>query len=321
MFLFGSIHWNILLLLIPFSLSLFFLKAIWQYSAKMGDKIQAESASDDTIDGSEEMEAAQLENSLKQNPDELDRVMQTLSRRTTGPDGLKNPFDPSEPGWKLERALKAAVARSNAEGSYPNLLKSSVRWRNVSVFGEGATARAQPTVSSFLLDCVRAVSGIFGRSPERQILHDFDGLLNEGEMLLVLGLPGSGCSTLLRILSGHDEGFSKWSGDITYSGVPVEVMKKDFRGKVVFNEENENHFPHLTVAQTLEFAIKTKTPRRRIGGVSRQQYIETMRNILGATFGLTHTFQTRVGNDYIRGVSGGERRRVSLAEMVSRAPS
>ncbi|PLB48516.1 hypothetical protein P170DRAFT_359775 [Aspergillus steynii IBT 23096] len=242
--------------------------------------------------------------------------MKTLSKRTSRPDSHKNPFDPSEPGWKLERALKAAVARSNAEGSHPNLLKSSVRWRNVNVYGEGATARAQPTVSSFLTDCFRNVRGIFGRSSERQILYDFDGLLNEGEMLLVLGLPGSGCSTLLRTLSGHDEGFSKWSGDITYSGVPVEVMKKDFRGKVVFNEENESHFPHLTVGQTLEFAIKTKTPRNRIGGVSRQKYIETMRNILGATFGLTHTFQTRVGNDYIRGVSGGERRRVSLAEMV-----
>jgi ATP-binding cassette subfamily G (WHITE) protein 2 (SNQ2) len=51
-------------------------------------------------------------------------------------------------------------------------------------------------------------------------------------------------------------------------------------------------------------------------GVSRKQYIEGIKNILMAIFGLRHTAQTRVGNDFVRGVSGGERRRVSIAEMV-----
>ncbi|KAK1148470.1 hypothetical protein N8T08_009475 [Aspergillus melleus] len=258
--------------------------------------------------------------SVKEHPEELDKVIQTLSRRSTEFHGHENPFDPSEPGWKLEQALKAAVARSKDESSSPNLLKSLVRWSNLNVFGKDTPTRAQSTVSSFFSDCFRAVASVFCRSPDRIILKDFNGLLKEGEMLLVLGLPGSGCSTFLRALSGHHEGLCKCYGDITYSGVPVEVIKKDFRGKVVLNE-NENHFPHLTVAQTLDFAIKTKTPRKRIGGVSRQQYIETMRNILGATFGLTHTFETRVGNDYIRGVSGGERRRVSLTEMLATCPS
>lgn len=280
----------------------------------MDEKIKSESAGDCEGDN---LEAAQLIQSLTQTPEELSKLMQSLSRRSVGIDPYKDPFNPSEPGWKLERALKAAVARSNAEDSQSNILKSSVRWRNVNVFGEGGTVRTQSTVSSFAVDCFHAVRNLFGGSPDRQILHDFDGLLNEGDMLLVLGLPGSGCSTLLRILSGYDTGFSKCSGDITYNGVPVEAIKKGFRGKVMFNEGDEKHFPYLTVAQTLDFAIKTKTPRKRIGGVSRQQYIKTMRNILGATFGLTHTFDTRVGNDYIQGVSGGERRRVSLAEMVS----
>jgi ABC-type multidrug transport system ATPase subunit len=35
-----------------------------------------------------------------------------------------------------------------------------------------------------------------------------------------------------------------------------------------------------------------------------------------AVFGLTHTYNTKVGDDFIRGVSGGERKRVSIAEMV-----
>ena len=35
-----------------------------------------------------------------------------------------------------------------------------------------------------------------------------------------------------------------------------------------------------------------------------------------AVFGLSHTYNTKVGNDFIRGVSGGERKRVSIAEMM-----
>lgn len=34
-----------------------------------------------------------------------------------------------------------------------------------------------------------------------------------------------------------------------------------------------------------------------------------------AVFGLSHTNNTKVGNDFVRGVSGGERKRVSIAEM------
>jgi ATP-binding cassette subfamily G (WHITE) protein 2 (PDR) len=35
-----------------------------------------------------------------------------------------------------------------------------------------------------------------------------------------------------------------------------------------------------------------------------------------ATFGLSHTSNTKVGDDFVRGVSGGERKRVSIAEML-----
>ena len=40
-----------------------------------------------------------------------------------------------------------------------------------------------------------------------------------------------------------------------------------------------------------------------------------MRDVIMAVFGLTHTFNTKVGNDFVRGVSGGERKRVSIAEV------
>ncbi len=39
-----------------------------------------------------------------------------------------------------------------------------------------------------------------------------------------------------------------------------------------------------------------------------------MRDVIMAVFGLNHTLHTKVGNDFVRGVSGGERKRVSIAE-------
>jgi ABC-type multidrug transport system ATPase subunit len=50
--------------------------------------------------------------------------------------------------------------------------------------------------------------------------------------------------------------------------------------------------------------------------MSRAEFAKYMTQVIMAVFGLTHTYNTRVGNDFIRGVSGGERKRVSIAEMA-----
>lgn len=55
-------------------------------------------------------------------------------------------------------------------------------------------------------------------------------------------------------------------------------------------------------------------PRNRIPGITRDRYAEHMRDVIMTVFGLSHTLNTKVGNDFIRGVSGGERKRVSIAE-------
>lgn len=78
----------------------------------------------------------------------------------------------------------------------------------------------------------------------------------------------------------------------------------------------DKHFPHLTVGQTLEFAASVRTPSRRIHDMSRVEFCQYIAQVVMAAFGLSHTYHTKVGNDFVRGVSGGERKRVSIAEMV-----
>ena len=74
----------------------------------------------------------------------------------------------------------------------------------------------------------------------------------------------------------------------------------------------------MTVNQTIKFALRNKVPREREPGMGeKQQYVQhTKNNILGS-LGISHTIKTKVGNEFIRGVSGGERKRVSLAEMMA----
>lgn len=98
-------------------------------------------------------------------------------------------------------------------------------------------------------------------------------------------------------------------------------MAKDFRGEAIYTAEVDVHFPMLTVGETLYFAAKARAPRHIPGGATPHQYAEHMRDVIMAMYGISHTVNTRVGNDFIRGVSGGERKRVSIAEAsLSKAP-
>ncbi len=98
-------------------------------------------------------------------------------------------------------------------------------------------------------------------------------------------------------------------------------MKKDFRGEAIYTAEVDVHFPMLSVGDTLTFAARARAPRQPPGGVSQKVFASTISDALMASFGILHTKTTPVGNDFVRGVSGGERKRVSIAEAaLSGAP-
>ncbi|KIM88774.1 hypothetical protein PILCRDRAFT_813749 [Piloderma croceum F 1598] len=155
--------------------------------------------------------------------------------------------------------------------------------------------------------------------PTRTILHKSSGILKPGEMCLVLGCPGSGCTTFLKAISNQREGYASVSGDVRYAGMDAEEMAKYYKGEVVYNSEDDLHIPTLTVAQTLSFALSTKTPgpNGRLPNMSRKEFDETVQTTLLRMLNISHTAQTLVGNEFVRGVSGGERKRVSIGEMMA----
>jgi ATP-binding cassette, subfamily G (WHITE), member 2, SNQ2 len=80
---------------------------------------------------------------------------------------------------------------------------------------------------------------------------------------------------------------------------------------------NGSYFP---VEQTLTFAARMRVPQSRVPGESRDAHAKFMVDMLLSLFGLNHARNTPIGDVTIRGVSGGEKKRVSIAEtLASRA--
>ncbi|KAL6410855.1 atpase [Ilyonectria robusta] len=200
--------------------------------------------------------------------------------------------------------------------------------KRLGVVYEGLTVKGVGNTTSFVRTLPDAIIGTFGpdlyrlvsrffpslqfrKPPTRTLIHDFTGCVRNGEMMLVLGRPGAGCSTFLKAVTNNRASFAAVEGDVSYSGIPAEEQKRLYRGEVTYNYEDDIHFATLSVWQTLTFALMNKTKKKDSGD------IPVIVNALMKMFGISHTKHTLVGDDYTRGVSGGERKRVSIAETLA----
>lgn len=108
---------------------------------------------------------------------------------------------------------------------------------------------------------------------------------------------------------------------VTRTGISAKEMHSHHRGEAIYTAEVDVHFPQLSVGDTLTFAARARQPRQLPQGLSRNDFAAHLRDVVMAMFGISHTVNTRVGNEYIRGVSGGERKRVTISEAaLSGAP-
>ncbi|KAI9227529.1 MAG: ABC-2 type transporter-domain-containing protein [Piptocephalis tieghemiana] len=222
-------------------------------------------------------------------------------------------------GYDLLEQFKSVRQRQEEAGI--STAKSGVTWRNLNVYGDDVS---HSEIGFFLTPFINLLNfkahlkHLFTRSSDsyRHILHNLTGYVGEGEMLLILGRPGSGCSTLLRVLANETRTYKRITGDVRFSGIPAKEFAKHYRGEVQYNQEDDAHHPTLTVKQTLTFAAKCKVPGKRLQA-SKKTYVETIVDNLQTMYGLTAAAGTLVGNAFIRGISGGERKRLSIAEQFA----
>eukprot|EP01064_Diplonema_japonicum_P028391 TRINITY_DN4349_c1_g3_i1.p1 TRINITY_DN4349_c1_g3~~TRINITY_DN4349_c1_g3_i1.p1 ORF type:complete len:1333 (+),score=319.36 TRINITY_DN4349_c1_g3_i1:173-4000(+) len=145
-------------------------------------------------------------------------------------------------------------------------------------------------------------------------LHNITAEARHGEMILVLAPPASGCSSLLRVLAGYQDPSTSLSGSFKYNGadyLPGDYDTKPL--KVSFMAEEDRHLPALTVERTFRVAAQLSTP---MGLDNREKLVDHHVERMLELLGLDHVRDTIVGNSLLRGVSGGEKKRVSIGEAL-----
>lgn len=261
-----------------------------------------------------------LEENINEEMLELARRLTTQSQAAPGTlfPQLDGPLNPKSPAFNAKKWAKAfyELRTDTSEGNPPRT--TGVAFRNLNVFGFGTDTDFQKSVGNIFLEAGTIAKKLLHDKQRRvDILQDLEGLLHSGEMLAVLGPPGSGCSTFLKTIAGDTHGFHIDDGsEINYSGIRPEEMRSAFRGEAIYTAEVDHHFAHLTVGDTLYFAARARCPKNIPEGITRNEYAEHLRDVTMAMFGISHTKNTRVGDDFVRGVSGGERKRVTIAEAA-----
>ena len=152
----------------------------------------------------------------------------TLQSIKTPAGDYVNPFhgsddpqlDPRSGQFSPQAWVKTLVGiQSRDPERYPTRV-AGVSYRNLNVHGFGTPTDYQKTFGNYPLEVASIFNKLTGRRKTKiQILRDFDGLIKSGEMLVVLGRPGSGCSTLLKTIAGETHGFFVGSNsEINYQG-------------------------------------------------------------------------------------------------------
>lgn len=265
-----------------------------------------------------------LSNTTSKGPVSEDDLFRALSRRRTNTSTRTESDDGADDEQQeINRLLSRMFGRTRQDSEEEKTRHVGVIFKHLTVKGVGLGAAIQPTVGDLFLGLPRLVKGLLGSGPKvarkppvRTILNDFNGCIRPGEMLLVLGRPGSGCSTFLKVIGNQRYGYEDIGGTVTYGGTDAHTMGKRYRGEILYNPEDDLHYATLKVKDTLRFALKTRTPGKesRKEGESREDYIREFLRIVAKLFWIEHTMDTKVGNEFVRGVSGGEKKRVSIGE-------
>ncbi|KAL4375988.1 hypothetical protein GQ457_02G017740 [Hibiscus cannabinus] len=142
----------------------------------------------------------------------------------------------------------------------------------------------------------------------RHVLKDVSCKAKPWEILAIVGPSGAGKSSLLEILAGK---LTPQSGSIFVNKTAID--KAQFRKVSGYVTQNDTLFPLLTVEETLMFSAKL---RLRLPQAQLSVRVKSLIQELG----LEHVAMARVGDDRVRGISGGERRRVSIGVEVIHDP-
>lgn len=145
---------------------------------------------------------------------------------------------------------------------------------------------------------------------DHQVLSGINGLVKPQECLAIMGGSGAGKTTLLDILAGKNKDGTS-SGNIYVNG--NILAEKDFKKIVGFVDQEDHLIPTLTVYETVLNSALLRLPRTMSLRAKETRVIEVLNELR-----ILNIKDRVIGSDFQRGISGGEKRRVSIAcEMVT----
>ncbi|CAL5214600.1 unnamed protein product [Lathyrus oleraceus] len=142
----------------------------------------------------------------------------------------------------------------------------------------------------------------------RHVLKNVSFQAKPWEILAIVGPSGAGKSSLLEILAGKH---TPQKGSVLLNQKPVD--KSQFRKLSGYVTQKDTLFPLLTVEETMMFSARLRLK------LPQQQLCSRVKSLI-QELGLDHVAGTRIGDDRVRGISGGERRRVSIGVEIVHDP-
>ncbi|KAJ9184443.1 hypothetical protein P3X46_004169 [Hevea brasiliensis] len=223
--------------------------------------------------------------------------------------------------------------------------KVEVRFEHLSVEGEvHIGSRALPTLLNATLNTIENIFRLIRLAPSKkrkiQILQDISGIARPSRMTLLLGPPGAGKTTLLQALAGKLDTDLRKTGKITYCGHELHEFVP--QRTCAYISQHDLHNGEMTVRETFDFSgrclgVGTRyemlvelSRREKDAGIKPDPEIDAFMKATAVSgqktslvtdyvlkiLGLDICADIIVGNEMRRGISGGEKKRVTTGEML-----
>ncbi|GMN39377.1 hypothetical protein TIFTF001_008607 [Ficus carica] len=245
-----------------------------------------------------------------------------------------------EDNEKFLRKLRDRIDRSGIE-----IPKVEIRYENLSVEGDAYVGgRALPTLLNATLNTIESILGLVRLAPSKkrkiQILKDVSGIVKPSRMTLLLGPPAAGKTTLLLALAGKLDHDLRVSGKVTYCGHELNEFVP--QRTCAYVSQHDLHYGEMTVRETLDFSgrclgVGTKykmlaelSRREKQAGIKPDPEIDAFMKATAMSgqetslitdyvlkiLGLDICADILVGDDMRRGISGGQKKRLTIGEML-----
>lgn len=163
-------------------------------------------------------------------PEGMEKVASLARALSTKTKADLDHFEVNPDDFDLKLLLKYLFDRASEQGI--ESAHSGLAFKDLTCYGIDASAAYGPSVPEMLRDGFKWPAQFFKKDKrlQRQIIRNFMGIIKPGELVLALGKPGAGCSSLLKACAGEIENFTKVEGTFSYDGLEQHEMMKKYKG-------------------------------------------------------------------------------------------